>query len=338
MTKKKVFGVSSTLSKGIRETIHAVENNIGNFRFAIVSLSQVELDPENPRDLHLSKEDVIQGFSKQDPYYDIKKSELDALVSLTESIKLKGIINPIVVYKHLDRYRIVAGERRYLASLYANKQDIQARVLNEKPTLFDLRLLQWIENTEREDLSLKDRIGNVRAIIREYHQSNAQIVMSPTRLKAIMGISLPQATYYYAVVHAKADVSDAIEKGFIKSLDKAAIIANVEDKNIREKLIRACEEGFTLKQLRHLIQTQKSAVPSARKDMHKSDRLIKKIPMGDTSKVKVVKKIIDTMLELPEYQKYIPMFESINWKEIKQTSLAFKKLLKIIERVECDSK
>lgn len=334
MAKKKVFGVSQTLSKGIRETIHAVENNIGNFRFAIIPITQIELDPDNPRDLLISAKEVADGLDTKDHQYEIKKRELDNLIGLSESIKLKGIINPIVVYKYLDKYRIVAGERRFLASLYGAKQDVQARILNEKPTNFDLRLIQWIENTEREDLSLKDRIGNVKAIIREYQFEQPAVLITATRLKEIMGISLPQASYYFTVVNAKEDVNEAISNGLIKNLDKAAIIAGIENEEIRKKAIEACKEGLSLKQLRSLIHIEKTLRKRTRSS-HKSNKLSKKISMGETSKSLVVKKIVDTMLQLPEYQNFNHLFVQVDWNEFKQVSYAFRELIKIIENHEC---
>ena len=78
---------------------------------------------------------------------------------MAHTIKANGVINPIVVYKLGELYRIVAGERRCLASILAGKQEIEARVFNEKPKGFDLKLIQWVENTAREDLTLDERLG-----------------------------------------------------------------------------------------------------------------------------------------------------------------------------------
>ncbi|MCP6769829.1 ParB N-terminal domain-containing protein, partial [Klebsiella pneumoniae] len=78
--------------------------------------------------------------------------ELEKLKELASTIESSGVINPIVVYKRGEVYRVVAGERRCLASFLANKSEIEARVFNEKPKGFELKLIQWIENTAREDL------------------------------------------------------------------------------------------------------------------------------------------------------------------------------------------
>ena len=46
MSKKKRFGISEALTRGLSETINVVENNSGTFRNVILPLSRIELDPE----------------------------------------------------------------------------------------------------------------------------------------------------------------------------------------------------------------------------------------------------------------------------------------------------
>ena len=58
----------------------------------------------------------------------------DSITELAESIKEHGVIQPIVVRPLGDRYEIIAGERRYKASVLAGKETIPAIVteLNER--------------------------------------------------------------------------------------------------------------------------------------------------------------------------------------------------------------
>ena len=58
MSKKKRFGISEALTRGLSETINVVENNSGVFRNVILPLSRIELDPENPRKLAIDLADV----------------------------------------------------------------------------------------------------------------------------------------------------------------------------------------------------------------------------------------------------------------------------------------
>lgn len=80
----------------------------------------------------------------------IKFSE-ESIEALADSIKEHGVIQPIVVRNIGDKYEIIAGERRYKASVLAGKQTIPAIItdLNEK----DSAEVAIIENVQRKDLT-----------------------------------------------------------------------------------------------------------------------------------------------------------------------------------------
>ena len=158
MAKKKVFSIGSSLAEGLEQTIESAQNYASELYVEVIPLNKLELDIENPRDLALTFEDVKSGTKPLDPQYTRKNEELESLQSLANSITSQGIINPITVYKNGDKYKLIAGERRSLASIIAGNNNIQARILNEKPNELKISLLQWIENIERKDLTLAETI------------------------------------------------------------------------------------------------------------------------------------------------------------------------------------
>ncbi len=334
MTKKKRFGVSQALSRGLSETINVVENNSGIFRNTILPLSRVELDPDNPRKLAITLSDVSQGIEKNDPLYVRKNAELERLQELAATIESSGVINPIVVYKRSELYRVVAGERRCLASILAGKHEIEARVYNEKPKGFELKLIQWIENTAREDLTLEERINNIQDIITEYQHQYPDTHLTATFLKTITGLSLPQATYYLAVLNAPEDVKHHIERGNIRSLDKAAIICAIDSEEIRTEALQACIDGCSLKELRKIVARSKQVMKQqAAMNTHsaKRGRTVSRINMGFTLNTNVVQTLVESVVNRIEYKKYAHIFTNIDWAHLDQTSRAFKKLIEILE-------
>lgn len=332
MTKKKRFGISEALTRGLSETINVVENNSGVFRNVILPLSRIELDPDNPRKLAIDLSDIRAGIRPDDPMYARKQEELERLKELAHTIKTSGVINPVVVYKNGEVYRVVAGERRCLASILAGKQEIEARVFNEKPKGFDLKLIQWIENTAREDLTLDERLGNVREIIREYINQNGDVDVNATLLKNITGLSLSQTTYYLAAINAPKDVQVEIQNGNIRNLDKAALIANVESVDVRRQAIDACINGSSLKEIRSIISQQKMLKKNrATLQTTTRGRSTAKINMGTTAKTEVVKAIVDSVLHRQQLDKYVDIFTHINWRDLRQTTKAFRKLIEILE-------
>jgi ParB family chromosome partitioning protein len=333
MSKKKRFGISEALTRGLSETINVVENNTGTFRNIILPLSRIELDPENPRKLAVDLADVRAGVRPDDPLYAQKQNELERLKELAHTIKSSGVINPIVVYKLGEVYRVVAGERRCLASILASKQEIEARVFNEKPKGFELKLIQWIENTAREDLSLDERLGNVREIIHEYQNQHGPVEMNATLLKNITGLSLSQTTYYLAAIHAPKDVQIEIQNGNIRNLDKAALLAGIASAEFRRQVVAACVQGASLKELRSLISQQKG-LKKERGSLQTSQRgpATASIKMGTTTQAEVVRILIAGVLAQQRYEKYAGVFTQINWQDLRQATKAFRKLIEMMER------
>ena len=79
------------------------------------------------------------------------KFDEKAINELAESIKTYGVIQPIVVRKVSDKYEIIAGERRYKASVLAGKTTIPGIIvdLNDK----DSAEIALIENIQRQNLT-----------------------------------------------------------------------------------------------------------------------------------------------------------------------------------------
>jgi ParB family chromosome partitioning protein len=333
MSKKKRFGISEALTRGLSETIHVVENNSGLFRNVILPLSRIELDPDNPRKLAIDLSDVRAGIRPEDPLYQLKQEELERLKELAHTIKASGVINPVVVYKLGETYRVVAGERRCLASILAGKQEIEARVFNEKPRGFELKLIQWVENTAREDLTLDERLGNVRDIIHEYQLQHGEAEVTATLLKNITGLSLSQTTYYLAAMYAPDDVQAEIKKGSIRNLDKAALIAGIASTEVRRQAIAACVNGSSLKEIRSIISQQKT-IKKTREALSPSNRgrSTVKINMGSTQDINVVRHIVESVISRREYDKYVDVFSRVNWLDLRQATKAFRQLIELMER------
>ena len=121
MAKKKVFSIGSSLSDGLEQTIVAAHNYSSALRIDIIPITKIDIDPDNPRTLTITASDIINGLSAEDPLYTKKLEDLESLQTLSKSIDEQGIINPILVYEKNGLYRLIAGERRTLASMVAKK-------------------------------------------------------------------------------------------------------------------------------------------------------------------------------------------------------------------------
>lgn len=337
MSKKQKFGISAMLSKGFSDTISLVESDEGLFRQVVIPLERLETDPNNPRKLALKVADIKAGISATDPDFKQKQKEYNSIKELSESIKLSGLINPITIYKHEDSYRIIAGERRYLASMMANKQDIEARVLQKKPGAFELKLIQWFENNEREDLSLFEQLMNIRDILLAFQKDNKEQKLTSKLLAELVGLSAVQANKYMMLIpiigNAKDPLSEAITKEQINSLDKAFLIAKEEDPTEREKLLESCISGESLSALSRKVKVKKEIKDvKAKSAERKSGRVATRVSLGYTTNPQTIKTIVEAVLKLDGFGKYKNSFSSINWHEYSSVTQGFKELIGILEK------
>ncbi len=333
MAKKKVFQISNSLGDGLEETISAAHNYSGDLRVEVIPLKKIEVDPENPRDLSLTFLDIYNNISRSDAEYERKTKELASLQSLAHSIKEQGIINPIVVYKFGEKYRLVAGERRTLASIIANKSDIQAKILDSKPNSLKISILQWIENIERSDLSLWERIRNLEKMVSAYaNQKNISVSdITVTTLSNLIGCTKSHAISYKSVLNSDEQLKQLILENKIKNLEKAAFISNIKDEETKQNIIFACLSGVPLKKLKTMAeQNRVTIIP---KSQEKRGRQTSSVNLGATKNLNVAKIILSSILSNDSLAHLTDSFKNVNWSDFRSVNGTFKELLKKLEEL-----
>lgn len=337
MAKKKVFQISNTLTEGLEETITAAHNYSGELRIDVIPIKRIEVDPENPRDFALNIPDLYQGIMESDEHYIRKSEELASLQTIAHSIREQGVINPIVVYKFGEKYRLVAGERRTMASILAGKTDIQAKILDSKPSELKISLLQWIENVERTDLTLWERLRNLEKIIKVHTSrkglSAEQITV--TELSNLIGCTKPHAMNYKAVLLADESIKKLVRDNKIRNLEKAALLANIQSAELKQYAIEACLAGAALKKLRVIAEqaTRKAPVRPISSTPVKRGRQTTSINLGATKNLNVAKLILDAVLQNQALKPISNHFTHVDWNDYKSVNDTFKQLLKTLEEL-----
>ena len=95
-----------------------------------------------------------------------KKFEEEKLQELAESIRVHGIIQPIVVCPRGNNYRIIAGERRWRAARMAELKKIP--VIIREATDKEIMELALIENIQREDLNPIEEARAIQTLMDDY--------------------------------------------------------------------------------------------------------------------------------------------------------------------------
>ena len=129
------------------------------------------------------------------PFQPRKSFNEDKLAELASSIKERGVITPILVRKIDDKYEIVAGERRYRASIKVGLKEIPAII-----EVFDDRQMSeiaLIENIQREDLSAIEEAQAYVNIQNHYHYTQATLAKKVGKSRSYIAnvvrlLSLPQ--------------------------------------------------------------------------------------------------------------------------------------------------
>ena len=89
----------------------------------------------------------------------------EGIISLAESIRRCGVLQPIPVRRAGDRYEIVAGERRWRAAKAAGLAEVP--VIVREATDEEMLELALIENIQREDLNAIDRAKGYKVEVPE---------------------------------------------------------------------------------------------------------------------------------------------------------------------------
>lgn len=214
-------------------------------------LNSIQLDPMNPRELAIDLDDVKNGPKLPEGSFDDevqddfkenlrvhfegdnekKQKILDYLsvALLAATIRdPKKLMQPICVYEKSNRYIVLAGERRTLAHHIMGAQHIAANIVDE-PEAKEKALMQYIENSAREDLPLKDKYRAIRNILKHYGES-----ISVRSLASILRLSKSQAQKYAKI--CKEDnvlFKRAVESGVLSSPEDAYnLIKNNDSESI----------------------------------------------------------------------------------------------------------
>jgi ParB family chromosome partitioning protein len=122
--------------------------------------------------------------------------DAQALAALAESIRLHGLLQPIVVRRTSTGYEVIAGERRLRAATQVGLDEVPVVIRDADP---QARLeLALIENLQREDLSPLEEAEAYRHLIDVYGMTQEEIARQvgksrPAIANALRLLSLPDA-------------------------------------------------------------------------------------------------------------------------------------------------
>lgn len=222
-----------------------------------------------------------------EPNPDQPRTEIDdkSIAELSASIALHGLLQPLLVRPHGDKYEIVAGERRWRASRMAGLEKVPVRIVN----LDDTGTLEvaLIENLQREDLNPLEAAYGYKRLLNEYGLTQEKLAerLSKSRVSitnALRLLELPeevQAFLYEGKLtagHARALLALADDDLRIKLAEKV-VESNLSVRDV-EGMARLSGGGFV----------PRSSRPISPKSFKTAARRLRKL-LGTNVRVKQTK-------------------------------------------------
>lgn len=199
-------------------------------------------------------DETVQDLSLQlirpNPYQPRRVFDQDALKELAKSIEKSGVFQPIIVRqpdKGIERYEIIAGERRFRASKLAHKETIPAIVRD----FDDERMMEVavLENLQREDLTPLEEAQAYQTLMDKLSLTQAQVA---TRL----GKSRPYIANYLRLLGLPQPVKELLQSKKL-SMGQARTLLGLKDKQALAALAqRAVSQNLTVRQLEELVGQQ----------------------------------------------------------------------------------
>ena len=129
---------------------------------------------ETKKEININKVSISDLVSNK--FQPRKIFDESSLQDLTNSIKERGIIQPIIVRKsrdHSSKYEIIAGERRWLSAQKAGLHEVPVVVAD----VDDLKSLEFaiVENVQRNDLNTVEEARGYKRLIEEFSYDQEKV-------------------------------------------------------------------------------------------------------------------------------------------------------------------
>ena len=236
---------------------------------------------------------------QKNPYQPRKEFSEEKIQELAQSIKENGLIQPIIVRKSpVLGYEILAGERRYRASIAAGLSEVP--VIVKQLSDQDMMLHSIIENLQRENLN---PIEEAKA-----YQSLIDKAFTHTEIAEKMGKSRPYITNLVRLLGLPKHILTEVESGRLSQAHARLLIQLSSDK--QDKLLNRIQtENLSVRQVEQILQkTKKSSKKEKDHFVKDEEQKLKKI-LGLDVQIKLQKKdsgkISISFHNQDEYQQFI---------------------------------
>ena len=175
-----------------------------------------------------------------------KNFNREQMNELTNSIRERGIIQPIVVRKKSDKYEIIAGERRWIAAQRAGLHEIPVTILD----LSDVESLEVaiVENIQRDDLNPIEEARGYKRLSEEFKYDHESI-------SKLMSKSRSHISNTLRLLTLPSDVVAMLEEGTLTSGQARPLIGISNASSIAEEIV---SKNYSARKVEYLTRSKKN--------------------------------------------------------------------------------
>jgi ParB family chromosome partitioning protein len=239
------MAVQRGLGKGLGALLGGVEQEYDN------SIRE-EADITVARDGDVAQELAITLI---DPNVNQPRKHFDevALSELANSIRIHGVISPIIVVPQGTRYMIIAGERRWRASKKAGLLTIPAIVRNYTPQ--QVKEISLIENLQREDLNPIETAVAIKQLMDEYRYTQEQVADR-------IGKSRPAIANTLRLLTLSQPVMDMVAKGRLSAGHARCLVVVLNSEDQKKLAEAGADNKVTVRDFEKMVKNYLNPKPA----------------------------------------------------------------------------
>ena len=171
----------------------------------------------------------------------------DTLRELADSIRIHGVIQPLLVRKFGAGYQIIAGERRYRASKMVGLTELPVIVKD-----FDEKKAQeaaLIENLQREDLNPIDEANGYAALMRTYNLTQEEAARQIGKSRVAVANTL-------RLLNLPQSAQSMLKQGFITAGHARALLALKDEGAISDMLLAIVDREMSVRETEEAVKNR----------------------------------------------------------------------------------
>ena len=265
-TQEENTSISSDIQASETDTVSNPSEKIVEVPVEKVVEKIVEVPVEVEKIVEVPVEKIVEKIVEKNSEILVKIDEIEpnrsqprqnfdeeTLQELAESIKMYGIIQPLIVQKHNDYYQIIAGERRWRAARIAGLTEIPVIIKDYSP--MEAIEIALIENLQREDLNPIEEAVAFQKLIDDFGLKQEEAAEKVSKSRTAVTNSL-------RLLKLDDRVKQMIIDEMISSGHGRALLA-ISDKNLQyTTAMKVFDNKLSVRETERLVKSITSEVPA----------------------------------------------------------------------------